>query len=242
MKQFMNNILMILIAGICLYSNLAHSETRSGLSGTVKVLAGNWKGENKNSGTEFEASDGRQWSISLTYQYADFYTGLNLQGGVYTFDDNGPEQMSGSTSQPVSNVELAHSEIDLVAGYFINRQISVFLDLKGISNTWENYSHEQTFGGVGLGATGLWPLNPDWILYGSIGFVPAGDVMVNDVKVGEGKSSAFDIGAMYNLDEGQRLIFGLKASTQIYNFDSGDEQLHEFSGLFLGYSHSFFFH
>lgn len=241
MRKLIKYALIILMPGFFTYANLAYGEAQSGLSGTVKVLAGNWTGENGNSGTDFEASDGAQWSISLGYQYEKFYTGFNLQGGVYAFKTVGPDQMSATTSQPLSNVEVAHSELDIVAGMYITPRFSLFLDLKGISNTWQGYTYEQAFGGLGIGATGIWPVNTDWMLYGTVGFLSNGVVTVNNVEVGSGKNTTLDFGAMYSLGEGQRLILGLKVSNHTYDFDSGDQQTQQFSGIFLGYNHSFFF-
>lgn len=239
----MNNSYNIKVAAIIsvvsmLIVNMAIA-SESGLSFSVRLGSGGWSGKNKTSGTEFESTEGGQVGFNGVYQNGDFYTGLNLQGGEYTFEKNTPDQVSQSGTTEMSNDKIEHSEVDLVFGYYLSQNFSLFVDFKTVSNTWVSNNHQQEFGGIGFGATGVWPINKSWIVYGSVGALSSGEIKVNGEKVGEGKSSAVDIGALYLFSEAHRVMFGVKRSNYVYTFDSGDEQTHSIGGVYIGYSFAF---
>jgi len=239
----MNNLNNIKFAAIILIMSLLTVNTaiasESGLSFSVRLNGGGWSGENKTSGTEFESTEGGQVGFNGAYQSGNFYTGLNLQGGEYTFEKNTPDQVSRSGSTEVSNDKVEHSELDLIFGYYLTRYFSLFIDIKGVSNTWASNNYEQEFSGVGFGATGLWPISKTWVAYGSVGAVPSGDIKTGDEKIGEGKSNAVDLGAMYRFSKAHRIMFGVKRSNYVYTFDSGDEQTHSIGAVYFGYSFAY---
>ena len=217
------------------------AETQSGISLSIRLLGNNWSGDNTTGGSEFEASEGKQLAYSVAYYSGKFFAGLNLQGGTYKFGGVAPDQVTSSSVASNSNVKIKRNEIDLVAGYFLTNHISLFLDIKGTNNSWVDDNYEQGFAGIGLGIYTVWPIGEKWNLQGSFGFVSNGKVTVNGEKAGDGTSGALEFGAMYNVSTKGRINFGLKSSSQTYTFDSGYEQTHKITGLFLGYSHSFSF-
>ncbi|MDH5408112.1 MAG: hypothetical protein OEZ33_08175 [Gammaproteobacteria bacterium] len=217
----------------------ANSSTPSGISLSASILGNNWTGQNTTSGTDFEASEGKQFAYSAAYHYGKFFAGLNVQGGTYEFGAKAPDRITTTGSISNSNVKIKRSELDLVAGYFITNRISIFLDIKGTNNNWLDENYEQAFSGFGLGVYTAWPLSDKWSLKGSLGVISNGIVKVNDEEAGEGTSSSLDIGAMYNVSSKGKINFGIKASSQTYKFDSGQEQTHSITGVYVGYSHSF---
>lgn len=213
--------------------------SESGLSFSVRLNGGGWSGKNKTSGTEFQSTEGGQIGFNGAYQNGNFYTGLNVQGGEYTFEKNTPDQVSQSGRTEVSNDKVEHNELDLIFGYYLTRHFSLFVDIKGVSNTWASNNYQHEFSGVGFGATGSWPINKNWVAYGSVGAIPSGEIKTNDEKIGEGSSRAVDIGAMYQFSKAHRVMAGIKRSNYTYKFDSGDEQTHSIGGVYFGYSFAF---
>jgi hypothetical protein len=235
----------------------AHAQHSLGLG--VKLLGSTWKGENVESGNDFESTDGAQLGFNLVYQYNRFYTGFNFQGGDYKFKDDAPDQISKSDDvytttslQSGEDVKVNRGEADILIGYYFFPKVSFFLDLKSITSEWkdgdpdtENYANQ--FIGVGLGVSGFIPLNDNWMLFGSFGFVPNGTIRQtkggdND-DIGNGNSGALEFGGIYNFNRNNRLNFGLKSQWQNYEFDDPDrsEQKHQVGSLFIGYNYLFLF-
>lgn len=236
MKILKSHVLYILPLILCPVTVVAGE---SGLSFSVKALGGGWSGKNKTSGTEFESTEGGQLGFAGMYQNGGFYTGLNLQGGEYTFEKNTPDQVTTTGRTEVSNDKISRNEFDLIFGYYLTRHISIFLDIKAVTNKWESNQYEQKYNGLGLGVNANWPVNMDWTIYGTVGRINSGEISHNEEKIGEGSSSGVEIGAMYQLSKQHRLVFGLKRSNYNYKFDSGDEQTHSVGGLFVGYNYAF---
>lgn len=151
MKYLENYKFVIFALVLSLLHTNATIAAESGFSFSVKAIGGGWSGKNKTSGTEFDSDEGGQLGIGMAYQNGDFYTGVNFQGGEYTFEENAPDQVSPSGTTAVSNDKVQHDELDIVVGYYLSDHFSLFLDLKGIKDTWTSNKHEQEFGGLGLG-------------------------------------------------------------------------------------------
>lgn len=234
--KFKLNCLLIIF--LLLSSSLA-SATESGVNFSIKILGGGYTGKNTTSETEFNSGEGGQLVMNMAYQYGKFYTGLNIQGGVYSFDKQAPDQVTPSVTSSVSNDKVTHAEVDLVFGYYLIDQLSVFIDLKTVSDTWESNQHAQEFSGAGLGLAGYWPINNKWIVYGSFGGVSSGELKYSGEKFGEGKSQSLDIGALYKLTTNHRLTFGVKRTRYVYEYDSGDEQRYIIGGGYIGYNYAF---
>lgn len=229
-------ILNLIIGG---YTTSVTANDTYNISLGAKILSTNWKGSNTSSGTDFKRSEGGQFAWSVGLQKDRFYTGLSLQAGNYTFSNNAPDQVTNASTVAVSNVQIKRSELDLLAGYYFWDNVSLFVDLKSISNDYDKNSYKQVFTGIGLGVAGAWPLNNEWSLYGSYGFVARGDVKANSISVGTANSAAIEVGTVYRFAESHRLNFGLKTQGQKYNFNNGTTQTHNSSGLFIGYNFLF---
>ena len=206
---------------------------------SAKLLGSNWEGNNQNSDTDFDTTEGGQLGFNIAFQKGNFYTGLNFQGGDYKFEGNAPDQITNLGRLSFTDTTVEHAQLDLIFGYYFWKRISLFIDIKSVENKWEDTNQKQTFTGIGFGGSGVWPLNPNWSVYGSVGVVPAGKVEANNVEVGDGVSSAFEVGGIYNITQNNRLSFGAKFQTLNYEFDSGDEQENTINGLFVGYSYIF---
>jgi len=220
---------------------VANAEDDFKFSVGAKLLASKWKGDNNSSATEYNQDDdkGGQLGGNISLQKGRFYAGLSLQGGEYTFDGNGPDQVTSTGTVTVTNVKVSRSEFDLIAGYYFWENISLFVDIKNITNEHNKNDYKQNFLGIGFGIAGSWPINKEVSFYGSFGFVTEGDVEANDIKVGTGKTAAFEVGAVFRLSDSHRFNAGLKAQGQEYNFDNGTIQNHDVSGFFVGYNYLF---
>jgi len=234
-----NNTIISMALVISAISFNVQAKGDMGLSLGVKLLGTNWQGNNQQSDTTFDTTEGGQFGFNIGFQKAKFYTGLSFQGGEYTFKDEAPDQVTPIGSFPSSNVIISRGEFDLLAGYFFWEHISLFVDLKSISNTWSDTGYQQRFTGFGLGASGFWPLSKKWSLYGSVGFVPIGQVETSGSNIGDGTSGALEFGGAFHFNQRNRLTFGLKAQSQTYNYDSGDKTESRLNGVFVGYNHIF---
>ncbi len=248
-----NLTLSCLIVFTSLLAPTAFAEHTLGLG--VKILGSTWKGENKDSNTEFESTHGSQLGFNLVYQYKRLYTGFNFQGGEYKFKDDAPDKIYKIGKERSRDLKINRAEADILVGYYFWQKVSLFLDLKSIANEWKdddsataNYATQ--FLGVGFGVSGYIPLNDDWMLFGSFGVVPNGTIrqVKGDEKddkgeIGNGDSGALEFGAIYQFNRNNRLNFGLKSQWQNYEFDNiaRSEQKHQLTSLFIGYNYLFLF-
>jgi long-subunit fatty acid transport protein len=119
------------------------------------------------------------------------------------------------------------------------------MDIKSIGNNWKDENYEYTYSGLGTGVSAFHPINAQWTLVGSIGFMP--QLRINDNngdKIGDGNGSALDIGFLYHVEEKTNLSVGLKSQSNTLNFDTGSnnstKQEHQRGGLYLGIAHQFY--
>ncbi len=184
-------ISFVLLSLIFTSSNLCADQR---LTFGAKLLGAGWNGDNGSGGSDFESDEGGQFALNISYQLDNFYTGLNLQGGEYDFNSNAPDKFTLAGRVATSNVRIKQRDFDLLVGYYFWPQVSLFADLKVVSNDWKNDPYTQNFVGLGLGTSGFIPLNPKWTLFGSFGFIGKGDIKDgSDNKVGEGKSWALEV-------------------------------------------------
>lgn len=226
------------LLGASLVSPNAFANERVNLG--AKLLFAGWQGDNGGLSSSFNSDEGAQIAFSASYSLDKFYTGLSLQSGKYAFSGTAPDQFTLAGRTNSSNTDIEHREIDLVAGYYFLKNISFFLDLKGINNTWTANSYRQSFGGLGFGVSAFLPVNKSLTLFGSAGFVGRGDIKDNNkLKVGDGSSGALEFGAVFKLSTQSTINAGLKFRT--YNFEYLDDssQTYSINGLFVGYNHGF---
>ncbi len=237
------NISLVILA---LSLSISHLHAEQSLTLGAKLLGAGWNGDNGTGGSEFGSDKGGQFGVNISYKIGRFYTGLNLQRGKYEFTGNAPDKFiqpnlfvpDGRLSS--SNVTIQQSDFDLLAGYYFWDQVSLFIDVKAVTNDWLDQSYSQTFVGLGLGISGYIPLNNRWTLFGSFGFIGGGDIKDNnDNKVGEGKSWALEAGTVYTINERHFINGGLK--TREYDFEdlNSIKQSYNINALFIGYNYSF---
>lgn len=206
----------------------------------VKLLGTGWSGDNGGVSSSFKSDEGGQLAFSASYSLEKFYAGISLQSGNYKFDGTAPDQFTPAARVGSSNVEIEQRELDLLAGYYFWETVSLFVDIKGVSNTWSSSSYKQNFGGVGFGASGYMPINASWIGYGSVGFVGRGEIKDEDkVKVGDGTSGALELGAVYRMAPASTLNMGVKFRNYRLEYLNNTTQDYSINALFVGYNHEF---
>jgi len=199
----------------------------------AKIQPANWEGDNKKGGSSFDASGG-QFRLDLRLRKERFYSGLSFQGGEFEFDDGTPNKVFSNAPAAISDkVTIERGEFDWVFGYYFWPQVSLFVDLKSITNTWKNERYSAKYSGLGIGVTGFNPINDHWILFGSLGFVKLNIESSGD-KIGDGQGSAFEIGGLYNINETINITISLKTQHNVYEFDDQSEQEHDIGGLVFG--------
>lgn len=235
--MLLRKIILVSLVALCSVSNL-HAEQR--LTFGAKLLGAAWEGDNGTGGSDYDSDEGGQFALNVSYKLDKFYTGLNLQSGEYNFNGSAPDKFTVIGRAPSSNVKIKQTDIDLLFGYYFWQKVSLFADLKKVTNNWLNQPYEQNFVGLGLGVSGFIPLNNHWTLFGSFGFIGKGDIKDgNDNKVGEGDSWALELGTVYTINERHFLNAGIK--TRHYNFEFLDSSKQEYkiNAVFIGYNYSF---
>lgn len=220
---------------LLILSNPLSAEQRLVLG--AKWLGAGWQGSNA-SGSQFNSDKGSQFGLNMAWQNGGFYTGLNLQSGNYNFTDTAPDQFRRAGSLPVGTDQIKQSEMDLLLGYYVWPRISVFVDIKSVTNQWQLNDYNQNFAGLGLGISGFNPVNKNWTLFGSLGFVSGEIKDDSNYKVGDGISSALEMGLVYTLSKDNYLSFGLKFRNYDLQSNRGDAQNYDINALFIAYSHA----
>jgi hypothetical protein len=223
-------------------STLAATTTSMAAESPVKVSFGvslqpaRWQGENLNGGSEFDAR-ASQLQLNLRIRKDKLYGGLSFQGAEFDFDDGAPNKVSDTAVAVDDNVTIDRGEFDLVVGYYLWPKVSLFVDLKSISNDWQGQSYATRYAGLGFGMTGYTPLNKDWLFFGSIGFVGL-NIKSGGTDIGDGRGSALVLGFLYRITDNNNFTISLKSQHNEYDFDQGSEQEHDIGGLVFGFSHT----
>lgn len=205
----------------------------------ITLNASGWEGDNGPGRGDFDSDRGGQFALNLNYRSGKFYTGVNLQGGTYDFDSGAPDQFTSVGTISTRNDDVEHEDFDLLVGYYFWPNVSLFLDLKVAKSEWRSTGYEQAFSGLGFGVSGFHPLDDQWLLFGSLGFV-GGELDDNDdSSLGDGDSSSIVFGAVYRIDDDDTINFGLKLRGYDFDYDDGNEQDYTLNGLFFGYQHIF---
>ena len=202
----------------------------------ASVQPARWKGENLNGGTDFETTSS-QLQLNLRIRKEKIYGGLSFQGAEFEFKDGAPNKVNENVSVRDDDATIKRGEFDLVFGYYFWPKVSLFIDLKSITNDWKNDGYAVRYNGMGFGVSGYQPINADWVMFGSIGFVNL-DIRADSKSIGDGKGSALVIGALYRINQQVNFTVSLKSQHNEYDFDEGSEQEHDIGGLVLGFSYS----
>ncbi len=208
---------------------------------TMSVGAGvqlsGWQGENEGSSeTDFDAGGGLL-RLNVSLQKGRFYGGLSLTGGRFDFEEGSPDRVGPESSAPPDReATVERGEFDLLLGYWFWERVSLFLDVKSVSNEWQGESYSLRYSGLGAGVSGFVPLAEPWTLFGSFGVVPL-TIRALGEDIGDGRGSALEVGVLYRLGQRTSLSFSLKNQHQEYDFDSGADQTHDLGGLAFGITH-----
>lgn len=228
-------LILLLIA---LNINNLYAEQR--LTFGAKLLAAGWNGDNGAGGTDFESDEGGQFGLNVSYKTGNFYTGLNLQRGEYNFKDDAADKFTVARRIASSNVKIQQTDLDLLFGYYFWSQVSLFVDVKSVTNNWLDEPYKQNFLGLGLGASGYIPVNDKWTLFGSFGFIGGGEIKDNnDNKVGEGNSWALEAGTVYTINERNFVNAGIKTRNYSFEYLDSSKQDYNINAVFIGYNYSF---
>ncbi len=234
----MNRVTNILCTGL-LSLSLTPLWAQDSLNLGVVLNGGGWSADNGAGSNNFSSDKGGQFGVSASWAGDAYYFGLSLQGGEYQFDNTGPGQFTSAGAIATSDVSVKHADFDLLAGYYFWEQVSLFVDLKTVSSTWNNNNYKQSFSGLGIGVAGYHPINDVWTFYGSLGFV-GGDIKEDgSTTLGRAGSSALILGVNYALNKKDHLSTGFKSRSYLFDYDDGNEQQYNLKGLFFGYNHAF---
>jgi hypothetical protein len=198
----------------------------------AKLHMATWSGDNPGGGKKFEAKSG-MLGLEAKLQHQRWYGGLTLLGGQFTFDEVAPTRLDGYTPPSGEKVKIKRGEVDLVAGYYFWSRVSLFLDIKNVSNEWDADGYKLQYTGLGLGVSGFHPLSPSWSLFGSFGLVPM-NIKAEGDKVGTATRAALNVGFLYRLSERVNFTIGVQSQSQTNDYDNGTEQTHRVGSLIVG--------
>ncbi len=201
-----------------------------------RLLFSTWEANN-NDGSKFDAEN-NQFGLNITLHKNRWYGGLNLQSGEYEFRSGAPDLVDANSSISDTSANIERGEADIFIGYYFWDHVSLFLDIKSVTNNWKDFDYSLNYSGLGTGVTVFYPLNDNWTLYGSLGFVPL-TIEADSNEIGDGEGSALEVGALFSISQFSNLTLSLKNQHQEYNFDNGDEQSHDIGGLMVGYNYRF---
>ncbi len=228
-------LLLTALTSVILQPALAQTSVSLG----ALINATGWQGDNGTGNSDFNSDKGGQFGLTASLRKDRLYLGISMQGGEYQFDKSGPTQFTSAGPITTNDVKVQHSDFDLLAGYYFWENVSLFLDIKTVSSTWQSDDYEQSFSGLGMGVAGFKPLNAQWTLYGSLGFVGGEIKQDGSGDLGKATSSALIAGFNYAVDRNNHLNMGLRSRNYLFDYDDGNEQEYSLNGLFFGYNHVF---
>ena len=219
----------------------AHAQAEDPLFITLgaRLLATGWEGENEGlADSDFESDDGGAFGVRFLMQKGRLYGGISLQGGEYDFDDETPDLVFEEGLLARRDDSIKREEADFLLGYYFWDQVSLFLDIKSVTNEWDDVDYALHYAGLGFGVSGFIPLNESWTVYGTFGLVPL-EIRADGDNIGDGLGSAIEFGAVWRFAKATNLVIGLRNQHQEYDFDNDAEQTHDIGGLVIGINHRF---
>ncbi len=219
-------------------TTFAASETPITLTLGAKLHSGGWTGENKGSITgDIESTNGKGMGLSVGLRRDRWFSVLALQTGSYDFDDKQPIYDTNPIGAEEESLTVDSGFFSIGVGYQLTPYFALQGGFKSHGQTWEKFNRDITYVGVGVGATGFYPLSKTWTLYGTLGL---NNMTIEDDSgnnIGDAGSSSLELGAAYRLTPVSSLSFGFKNEAVVAEFDSGNEQEHNLANLFIGYNH-----
>jgi hypothetical protein len=230
-KLFQYSFTTVMTGALLLVASQAWAQAETRYSLGAKLDFSTWKGDNPG-GASFKAG-APMLGLEAKVQHAKWFGGLTLTGGEFTFDTLAPSRPTNPLPAGSEPVTIKRGEVDLVLGYRFWSRISLFLDLKNVSNEWNTDGYKTEYSGLGIGITGFHPLSSQWTLFGNFGFLPM-NIRADGQEVGNATRSALNVGFLYRINPWLNLRIGLQSQAQIDKYDSGGEQTHNINALMFG--------
>jgi len=228
--------LFVLVSCVGMSVNAQADDAPINVSFGVSLQPSRWEGDNKNGGSSFDTT-ATQLQLNLNISKGKYYGGLGFQGAEFDFSGGAPNKVNKTVSVQDDNATIGRGEFDLVFGYYFWSQVSLFLDLKSITNNWKGDNYSLRYEGLGFGVSGFNPINDDWTFFGSLGFINL-NIRADGDAIGDGKGSALVVGMQYKISDGNNFTISLKSQHNEYEFDQGSKQDHQIGSLVFGYSHT----
>jgi len=235
MKQLLLLTLSLTIL-VVISPNISADDSKVHFSFGVTVQPSTWKGDNKDGGTSFDTT-ASQLQLNFRVRKGNYYGGLGFQGAKYDFSNGAPNKVNDTVSIRDDEATIERGEFDGVFGYYFWPQVSLFVDLKNITNKWKGDGYSLKYNGLGFGVSGYNPISSDWTFFGSLGFMKL-NINADGSSIGDGTGSALVVGLQYSLSTNDSISISLKSQHNEYNFDEGSKQDHQIGGIVIGYSHS----
>lgn len=233
-KTFIINITFIIIS--LLLPAAAWSKDTLDYNAGGRVIFGTWEGENDSDGSNFDA-DTVQIGADFIMRFGKFYTGVGVIAGEFDFIGNAPDRPTRA-NPPSTRTRINRGEINMIVGYYIIPQVSVFLDAQVINNKWVGEDYEISYNGLGFGASAHAPITKEWIIFGSIGVVPV-NIEENDKRIGNGRGSSLEIGGMYVINKTMTMSASIRAQGREFDYDTAPDQTHDVGGLQFRFNKAF---
>ena len=191
--------------------------------------------ENWNSGLGGQSS-GVLAGFSLGYQTSPKYY---LGGGVIT---------GSYDTDSLAKSTLNRRDLDMVAGYFIQDQTSIYLGYRQYKIDYNNNednsrSFTDTTHGLGIGAATFYDLAPKWTTYGRFtisALAASANYEIGGTEKGTGYSVGTELGLLLSLNRTTNLGGGIKyQSANIKYKNQADSWAHNYTRLVLSLSHGF---
>jgi len=196
-----------------------------------------WDGSNNSTNRNF-STEGNMIGADFTVRYQKFYGGVSLVGGSFTFNGNAPDRPSKPNPASAST-KIDRSEFNLIAGYQIIPQFSIFVDLQNIRNDWKGENYGVEYSGLGFGVNGNHVLFHRWIIYGSIGVIPLKIDTIDGIRIGDGRGVSLEFGGSYIIKDNMALSLSVKSQSREFDYTTAPDQTHDVGGLLLRYSYTF---
>jgi len=242
-KPLISIVLGVLVAALL---PRAYAQEKDPLYITLgaRVQGGGWEGNNENSSdTSFDSDNGGTFGLRLVMQKGRLYGGISLQGGEYDFENGSPDRIFGAPL-PLGSISddkatIKRGEADLLVGYYFWERVSLFADIKNVTNEWQSENYSLRYTGLGFGVSGFIPLNERWTLFGTLGIVPRLNIRNDSDGIGKGTGSALEFGVVWRMLDATNMVFSLRNQHQEYDFDNDAKQTHDIGGIAIGINHRF---
>lgn len=234
------------LAALALGLMLSNTVSAADVNFTVGVRPqqSNWTVSNTDT-KEHTTAGTTQAGLDLQLRVNSFYAALSSSAGIYRFDSPGPERADGVTPPSTTpKVDITRTELDLVLGYYILRNVSLFIDLKSIANKWEDDGYQTSYAGIGYGVSGNIRFNEHWGIFGSAGLMPM-KISDDSGDIGEGRGRSLEAGALLAINQNNVFTLGLKSQAHGARIDANNDginelkQWHQVNGLVFRYYYTF---